>query len=193
MGGRSTSSGMTSASASQGGSFMSNQQNMEDYAVAVGMFDRDYMRTAEGREALREFMDNEREAGLTEEEMRQAIKDTGSDRDRGTGSSRNRPTATGGVYQVSEIPSRIQSYTYSGSGAAGDWESKMYVTRKGDAIKEVTKFGDGRRMTETIMKNYGTQYDRSRAQFENDLAKMAKARIRAGSKVTSVDGKKKGR
>lgn len=198
-GGRGGGSGMTSSSTSGGGSFMSNQQNMEDYAVAVGMFDRDFMRTEEGRQALREFMDDEREAGLTESDMRQAIRDTGSNRNRGTGSSRDRstsPAGSGGAFKASEVPSRIQSFTSTGSGAAGDYESRMYVTRKGDAIKEVTKYKDGGKRTETIMQNYPQypQYNRTRAQFESELAKMAKSRIRAGSEVvTAIDDKKKGR
>lgn len=194
-GGRGGGSGMTSSSTSGGGSFMSNQQNMEDYAVAVGMFDRDFMRTEEGRQALRDFMDDEIEAGLTEQDMRQAIKDTGSNRDRGGSSSRGTNTTTGGggTYSVSDVPSRIQSFSYSGSGASGDWESRRYITRNGDAIKEVTTFANGRKTTETIAKNYGDQYDRTRAQFESTLAGMAKSEIRTGGKVTAIDNKKKGR
>lgn len=68
----------SSAMSSGGSSFMSNQQNMEDYAVATDMFDRDFLETAEGKEALREFMRDEIEAGLTESEMREAIQSTGS-------------------------------------------------------------------------------------------------------------------
>ena len=171
---------------------MSNRQNMEDYAVAVGMFDRDFMRTAEGKAALKEFMDNEREAGLTESDMRQAIRDTGSSR-----RTSNRSTATissGATYQVNEIPSRVQSYTTTGSGANGDWESKRYVTRKGDAIKEVTTYKNGgRSTTTTVMQNNPRypEYNRTRAQFESELANMAKAEARTGGKVTSVDNKKK--
>lgn len=198
MGGRGSRSGMASeAPNTGGGSFMSNQQNMEDYAVAVGMFDRDFMRTAEGRAALREFMDDEREAGLTERDMRQAIRDTGSNRNRGTGSSgggSTSPAGGGATYQASEIPSRVQSYTTTGSGASGDWESRKYVTRNGDAIKEVTTYENGSKSTTTVMQNYSQypQYNRTRAQFESELAKMAKADARTGGRVTAVDGKKKG-
>ena len=39
-GGRGSGSGMSSNTSGGGGSFMSDLQNMEDYAVAVGMFDR---------------------------------------------------------------------------------------------------------------------------------------------------------
>lgn len=197
MGGRGSGSNMASSSAN-GGSFMSNRQNMEDYAVAVGMFDRDFMRTAEGQEALRDFMDGEREAGLTESDMRQAIRDTGSNRNRGTGSSGGGSSSSaggGGTYQQSEIPSRVQSYTTVGSGVSGDWESRRYVTRNGNAIKEVTTYKDGGRSTTTVMQNNPRypEYNRTRSQFESELAKMAKAEIRTGGKVTAVDNKKKGR
>lgn len=181
MGGRGSGSRMVKSSVSRGGSFMSDRQNMEDYAIATGMFDRDYMRTAEGQEALRDFMDGEREAGLTEREMRNVINSTNS--------------RSGGTYNVNDVPTRIQSFTTTGTGISGDWESKMYVTEKGDAIKEVTKYSDGRRTTTTVMKNY-PQYpgaNRTRAQFEEALSDMAKAQIRTGTKVTAVDNKKKGR
>lgn len=195
MGGRGSGSNMASSGQS-GGSYMSNQRNMEDYAVAVGMFDRDYMKTAEGRQALKDFMDDEREAGLTEQDMRQAIRDTGSNRNRGTGSRNTDTTGGGGTYTVNDVPSRVQSYTTTGTaGVSGDYESRRYVTRKGDAIKEVTKYKDGGKRTETIMQNYPQypQFNRTRAQFESELAKMARADIRTGGKVTAIDDKKKGR
>lgn len=84
-GGRGGGSGMSSSTS--GGSYMSDRQNMEDYAIATGALDigseeetRAFLKTAEGRAALDEFMNGEREAGLTEAEMREAIKSTGSDR-----------------------------------------------------------------------------------------------------------------
>ena len=52
------------------------------------------MRTAEGREALHEFMRDEREAGLTESDMRQAIQ--------ATGSNQRTPTATPGLINNSD-------------------------------------------------------------------------------------------
>lgn len=195
-GGRGGGSGMSS-STSGGGSFTPSQRDMEDYAVAVGMFDRDFMRTPEGKEALREFMDNEKEAGLTEQEMRQAIKDTGS-RSSGRTGSNSRTTGGGGTYTANEIPSRVKSYTTTGTGANGDWESRRYVTRNGDAIKETTTYKDGSKSTTTIMQNYPQypqypQYNRTRAQFEGELANMAKSEARTGGKVTAIDNKKKGR
>lgn len=91
-GGRGGSSGMDSS----GGSFMSNQQNMEDYAIATGALDigseeetRAFMRTPEGKAALQEFMEGERELGLTEQEMREAIQSTGSNQRQ----SNQRPSA----------------------------------------------------------------------------------------------------
>lgn len=201
--GRKSRSGISSGGAgntnapSAGSSFMSNQRNMEDYAVAVGMFDRDFMRTEEGQQALREFMDGEREAGLTEQDMREAIRSTGS-RSRGSNSGGSssggqRSSGGGGLYKESDIPSRANSFTVAGTGVSGDYESKTYVTKKGDGIKTVTKYSDGTKMTHTDMKNYGDKYDRSRAEYESILARMAKAHIRTGSKVTAVDDKKKGR
>lgn len=182
MGGRGSGSNMN-ASTSGGGSFMSNQRNMADYAIATGALDmgseaetRRYIRTAEGKAALQEFMDGEREAGLTAREMRDAIKSAGS-----------------GTYQESDVPSRVQSFTTIGTGVSGDYESRTYVTRNGDAIKTTTKYSDGTRTTSTDMKNY-PQYpetNRSRAQFEKELAGMAKARIRTGSDVLTINGKKK--
>lgn len=192
-GGRGGGSGMSgggggaSEAVGVGGSFISNQKNMEDYAVAVGMFDRDFLRTADGQEALRDFMDGEREAGLTEQDMRQAIRSTGSNSSRS-----NSSRSTGGTYKVSDVPSRIQSFTSTGTGVSGNWESKTYVTSKGDAIKETTKYDNGRKTTSTVMRNY-PQNQRTREQFESELAKMAKAQIRTGGKVTAIDNKKKGR
>lgn len=88
-GGRGGGSGMSSSTS--GGSFMSNQRNMEDYAIATGALDvgseeetRAFLRTADGRAALNEFMEGEREAGLTESEMREAIQATGSNRSAST-------------------------------------------------------------------------------------------------------------
>lgn len=117
---------------------------------------------------------------------------------RGSGSRMSASTSGsrggGAAYQASEIPSRIQSYTTTGSGASGDWESRRYITRNGNAIKEVTTYKDGSRSTTTVMQNYPQypQYNRTRAQFETELAKMAKAEARTGSKVTAIDNKKKG-
>ena len=181
MGGRGSGSRMVKSNVSRGGeSFMSNQQNMEDYAVATGMFDREFLGTAEGKQALRDFMDGEREAGLTEREMRDAINATGS--------------RSGGTYKVNDVPARIQSFTATGTaGVAGDYESKTYVTKKGDAIKETTKYSDGRRTTTTVMKN-DPKYpstNRTRAQFEEALSGIAKSQIRTGTKVTAVDDKRK--
>lgn len=194
--GRKSKSGMNSGALSAGGgSFMSNQRNMEDYAVAVGMFDRDFMRTEEGKQALKEFMEGEKEAGLTERDMKRAIKDTGSASGNTGGNTRSGNTGGGKVYKVNEVPSRVQSYTTTGTGVSGNWESRRYITRKGDAIKETTKYESGRRTTTTVMENNPKypQYNRTRAQFESELAKMAKAEIRTGSKVTGIDDKKKGR
>ena len=184
MGSRGSSSGgMGGGGASSSrASFMSNERNMEDYAVAVGMFDRDFLATADGKAALQEFMEGEIEAGLTEQEMRQAIRDAGSSSDRDT-----RTTGSSGSYSVSEVPSRIQSFTTVGTGVSGDWESKTYVTKKGDAIKTVTKYADGTKTTYTDAKNYGTEYDKTRAQYESILSDMAKAEIRTGSEVTAID------
>lgn len=89
MGGRGSGSRMSASTSRDGGEsyFMTDQRNMEDYAVAVGMFDRDYLRTMEGRQALREFMDGEIEEGLTESQMRQAIRDVGTNSGSSSGAS----------------------------------------------------------------------------------------------------------
>ena len=106
-------------------------------------------------------------------------------------SSSSMASQGGNTYTVSEIPSRIQSFTTIGTGVSGDWESKTYVTRKGDAIKTVTTYSDGTKTTYTDSKNYGTEYDKTRDQYESILAGMAKSHIRAGVPVTAVNGKKK--
>lgn len=103
--------------------------------------------------------------------------------------------ASSTYFQQNEVPQRIKSFTQVGTGASGDYESKMYVTRKGDAIKVTTKYKDGTRTTWTEARNYpdSPQYNKTRAQWESTLAGIARAYIRTGSKVTTIDDKKKGR
>lgn len=87
-GGRGGGSGMSGggggASASEsGGGFMNNDDNIKDYYMATmaGGMSREDMEdiwsTPEGRQDLRDWFNEEKNLGLTEQEMRDAIQQTG--------------------------------------------------------------------------------------------------------------------
>ena len=160
MGGRGSGSRMASsagpAGSSSGNNFMSNRQNMEDYAIATGALDmgseedtRAFLRTPEGREALRDFMDGEREAGLTESEMRQAIQDTGSSRESST-------TTPGLVNDSDGLRRQVQNARQNGykspqvndmvrQGQAAGWKETYpgYDQNTGTAYRSMATNGTG--------------------------------------------------